>query len=348
MLSYDSYILSTYLSPLWEGNVVYNETVLFVNETEAPLLYIPEKILSVRSFDLATEYKKGVDYLLRDGKLVLTKNTSIPSYTEEEYYPPVQIPGKAFDSAVEGHPYILFNNDSEIFRHQIQVTYTHKDTWQGFLPTKTDKLDRFLDRAKRGDDARVLFFGDSITTGVNSSGAVNCPPYADTWMEMTFKAMRERLGNDRLQYLNTAVGGKNTPWALEVLTERVLDLQPDLLFLAFGMNDIHRPPAEEARLISEILDKVKAACPDCDVALVSPMLPHFRMKGFFGYQPQFEAAFKDICDTREHTALIPVTSMHNEALKTKRYYDMTGNNVNHPNDFLARIYAQTALRVLFG
>ena len=40
--------------------------------------------------------------------------------------------------------------------------------------------------------------------------------------------------------------------------------------------------------------------------------------------------------------------MHQSILEHKRYRDMTGNNVNHPNDFLARVYAQTILQTIAG
>ena len=46
--------------------------------------------------------------------------------------------------------------------------------------------------------------------------------------------------------------------------------------------------------------------------------------------------------------LARITSMHQTLLKRKHFYDMTGNNINHPNDFLARIYAQTLLAVITG
>ena len=36
-------------------------------------------------------------------------------------------------------------------------------------------------------------------------------------------------------------------------------------------------------------------------------------------------------------------SAHDHILRRKRYFDMTGNNVNHPNDFLARLMAQTVV-----
>lgn len=346
MLEYRKYDLDTYTLPLWEGDTVYNETLMFVGEREAPLLYTPEKVISVRSFDLGIEYALGEDYVVRDGKIVLTEGTRIPSFSLEEYYPTEAEAGKCFPSLVEGRPYIFFGEGSTIFRRQIHVTYTHREKWSGFLPGRSEKFGRFFEKAARGERVTVLFFGDSITTGLNSSGKVECAPYADTWTTMIVKKMRAYFKNDNIAYVNTAVAGKSTPWAISVLEERAISVKPDLLFLGFGMNDGGRTPEEEGRLMTELLDKFTSACPDCDVAVVSPMLPHFRLKKFYGNQPQFEAVFADICAEKAHVELIPVTSVHRVLLERKRYYDMTGNNVNHPNDFLARIYAQTALKVL--
>jgi len=44
----------------------------------------------------------------------------------------------------------------------------------------------------------------------------------------------------------------------------------------------------------------------------------------------------------------PVTSIHQHILNFKRYYDMTGNNVNHPNDFMARVYTQVVNAILIN
>ena len=45
-------------------------------------------------------------------------------------------------------------------------------------------------------------------------------------------------------------------------------------------------------------------------------------------------------------AAVDVTGVHAGLLEAKRYADMTGNNVNHANDYLARVYAQTLLKTL--
>ena len=45
------------------------------------------------------------------------------------------------------------------------------------------------------------------------------------------------------------------------------------------------------------------------------------------------------------TTLNTVRSVYNNG---KRFQDCTANNVNHPNDFMMRLYAQTVLYSLFG
>ena len=49
---------------------------------------------------------------------------------------------------------------------------------------------------------------------------------------------------------------------------------------------------------------------------------------------------------KEGVAVANVTHVHSSLLERKQYADMTGNNINHANDYLARVYAQTLLRTL--
>jgi len=46
--------------------------------------------------------------------------------------------------------------------------------------------------------------------------------------------------------------------------------------------------------------------------------------------------------------VMDMTTLHGNLLTRKRYCDMTGNNVNHPNDFLARAYAQNLWQTVIG
>jgi hypothetical protein len=45
-------------------------------------------------------------------------------------------------------------------------------------------------------------------------------------------------------------------------------------------------------------------------------------------------------------AVADLTSMWRDLLKTKRFTDITGNGINHPNDFGHRVYAEAILNLL--
>jgi lysophospholipase L1-like esterase len=124
----------------------------------------------------------------------------------------------------------------------------------------------------------------------------------------------------------------------------VIKHNPDLLVLAFGMNDAGTPPQTYKQQIQQIIDSVLADNPDCEIILVATMLPNEEVQGFYGNQYKFADELKSM--TKEGIALCDMTEFHSALLKYKRYYDMTGNNVNHPNDFLARAYTQVLLQTM--
>ena len=62
------------------------------------------------------------------------------------------------------------------------------------------------------------------------------------------------------------------------------------------------------------------------------------------YQDKYYAALKTL--EREGVAVISFGEMQNALMKTKRYEDLSGNNVNHPNDFFARCHAQLVMAAL--
>ena len=61
--------LDILLTPFWEGNIAYDESVLFLSENgqtpNANLLYPPIEILGVCSSDFEIQYQEGIDWELR-------------------------------------------------------------------------------------------------------------------------------------------------------------------------------------------------------------------------------------------------------------------------------------------
>lgn len=343
----NSYDLDTYTLPYWEGNTVYHESVMVRKEkdgtvSEIPLLYPADVILSVRSSDLKTVYERGKDWELQNGKLVILTDSDVPFMTYEEYYPSVASENSF--AAVQGGN-IYFSEGSVLHKKQLAVTYKHSASWEGFLPSaKGHLMPKTMDKLKNNEELKILFYGDSITTGVNSSSAVEAAPYAETWMDMVAKSLKKIYRNSKITAINTAVGGKTSEWGVKNAQERVASYNPDFLVVGFGMNDGGFAPEQHRDNIKSIIDVAKEANPNVEVLIVSTMLPNPEVQMTVGNQPYFESELLTL--ETEGIAVAQITSMHKYFVKNKRYSDMTGNNVNHPNDFVARLYAQSVIATI--
>ena len=137
-------------------------------------------------------------------------------------------------------------------------------------------------------------------------------------------------------------------WGLAEVNERAIGVNPDLMILAFGMNNRTTEPEEFGELMKKIVDAFRAECPQSDVAIVSTMIPHFRALKYYGKQELQEPVLRTLVEQYPNVGLIPVTSLYRYVLGHKRDYDMNANNINHPNDFAVRLYAQATLSVLIG
>ena len=380
---YDRYDLDSYMEPVWNGNIVRNETVMFVGiNDKMQLLYDADEIISVRSYDLKTEYVRGVDYDYVDGYLVLLEGTRIPYITEEQYY---TAPEKDYlYTMYQGkETATLWGEGDTMVKWQLAVTYKPSSKWSGYeVPCNSDKYADFIKKLENGEDVTVFFYGDSITTGANSSGVINVEPYAPSWTLMFTQYMAKKYGytvtyvntgldrtpmvpssdtvyGDRgtITYVNTAVGGWTTQQGLENVEKHVNDIVKDygcdLFVLAYGMNNGGTAPSELVNLLETIVDRVKVYAPEMDVVLVATMVPNPEaVRNWYGNQEKFEAPMITRADKLNNNgtscAVAPVTSMSLSLLKRKRFRDYTGNNINHPNDFMARVYAQVMVETVFG
>lgn len=370
------------LAPLWCGTEVYRETVMFIGGADrAPLLYVPTKILSVTSYDGEILYREGEDFVCsEDGMLSLTPNTRIPYITEEAYYHDdptslISIPYKGKET------FIYWGEGTTMTRWQVAVTYTHASVPIAPPARCEGRFAAFLSKMERGEDVTVLFYGDSITQGSTSSYAVGTAPYLPTWnmlcteylarryefsehfvqtgLERTLDVPKEDLvfgERGKLTFINTAVAGWKSSDGLEHLQERILDQIAahgcDLMVLAFGMNDKYMTVEEHVANMRAMIDQILAVAPHASLLLVSPMYPNPASKRWCTVQPQFEkadAVLVDACLQKGvPCAIAPMTTMSSQLLQRKRFCDCSGNNINHPNDFVMRLYAQTVLYTLFG
>ena len=164
---------------------------------------------------------------------------------------------------------------------------------------------------------------------------------------MTVAYWRKTFGAD-IVLTNVAKGGTTAPYGMTVMPE-TLAAKPDLVFIAFGGNDsLFKAPADTfISQIGDIMAAVRAENPDCEFVLVSSLLPSPLEKNFRG---SMLTAYRHEMYRLESegVAVADVTAMHETLLKYKPCGDMLGNNINHPNDFFTRVYAQTVGFMLTG
>lgn len=337
--------LSEILHPIWNSEIVYNECLMLLEEdgvVAGPLLYPPKEILSVRNAQLTETYEEGHDWILQDGSIVLTEGSRIFYWKKEQLYPETAKPGGTFAKTDGGH--ILFAEGHFFHDRQLAVTYTsQKGLWPGEIPAFAgDALPRTMQRLTNDKALRLVLFGDSISTGANASGVMGAPPYLPSFGVLLTKQLERQYGA-KVEFFNPSVGGTDSFWGVREAEARVSVHNPDLVILGFGMND-HIPPEEFAANIAEIMEIVRRTSPHAECILISTSLPNPLAKGFTKRQHAYKEALEALCG--KGVALCNIRDLQLTLQKRKRYIDLTGNHVNHPNDFFARIHGQALCALL--
>jgi acyl-CoA thioesterase-1 len=316
------------LIPFWETAAMYRESAILRGDDDnatATLLFEPDSITAVTNAAGDQVYKAGADYIVeRAGRrLVRTPGSRMP-WT---------------------HSDASGMNGALTHGHTLAVSYTHASNRTSWQPdAQLSRLPRCADRMRRGAPIGLCVIGDSISAGYDASGFHGLPPFQPPYAPLVAQALERRSGA-RVRLDNLATAG----WtAADGLWEagRVAALQPDLVIVAFGMNDAAYADADEfATNIGTLLDGVRARHPSAEFLLVSPMLPTRECTWvapprFAGYQERLRALGGD------GVAFIDMTRVWIEVSRLKTTDDLSGNGLNHPNDFGHRLYAHTIFAAL--
>ena len=340
----NTYDVAEILAPVWEGDTCYQESVLPVagaygGDITIPLLYSINRVLEVQNAALTVTYQEGRDYSVKDGELVVHWQGDIPMMSRADFYPT----DSPFANLEDGG-YLAFGEGAYFHNKQIVVSYTHKSKYDGYVPENKGHLLPKLHQKLVADGSLDLFvLGDSISVGANSSGFsdIHVSPYLPIYPQLFADGLQQGYALKNVNLYNHSVGGKTSGWGMAHIEEMLAEHQNvDLAILAFGMNDGSLSVAEFNTNLTLMLLAVQERFPNAEILLVAPMLPNPK-SSFNQNQAQFASGLLEL--ESEGVAVADVTSVHQSLLARKAYADMTGNNINHPNDYLARVYAQTLL-----
>lgn len=234
----------------------------------------------------------------------------------------------------------LYFSEGHVFHdQQVVVDYVAAGPYRGAVPiSKLGALPKTAARLRDGKPLRVTVLGDSISTGANASGATGAAPWQPPYPQLVADVLQSRYRSS-VTVTNFSVGGMDVRWGLTQVG-KVIDSNPELVLLAFGMNDAsgRRTPDEYARMTNEIVKAISVAKPDCEFLLVATMTgnPDWSYAAPELY-PKYRDALAGI--ERQGVAVANVTALWMAVVSKKSFMDITGNGVNHPNDYGHRLYA---------
>ena len=391
----------TLVKNFWDSDVMYDETVILVAETDeggeivslpaGNLLFKADEILEVKQYFHAdnagvVSFKQGVDYEYADGRITAkgtlkediegkktSVETSMPYITDRQWKGLDVFPGCGTTNtgipSSEGDWQIPYTESYQIVQMQISVTYRHTEKWTKSVPAyQGETLSRVVSKLKRKEKTEILIFGDSISTGSNSSSILGIAPNLQPWYELMRENLARRYGAE-VSLTNKSMGGwtsaqgvsdaENEGWVKgqlvnqtglpKLLETELSTYSPDLAIIGFGMNDatLNIGLNAYANNIKKMIDCIRARNADCDIILLGTMLANPQAKDQSKNPKEYSALNVKIAQLYEHVACVDVGTMHQDILDSgKKYMDITGNNVNHPNDFMARVYAMNLLSAL--
>jgi lysophospholipase L1-like esterase len=306
----------------------------------------------------------------------------MPCITSENYYD-LEYEGTSLRTKYNGKEVKTYWGEGDkMTRWQVAVNYTHSDTWSAYTQeTWFDSYIKFIQKLEDGKNVTIVFYGDSITRGANASYYVGVEPYqmpypllftyalADMY-EYTVKhipvgqpSTADKPGDDyvagyrgNIYFINGSVGGWRSETGINNVKEYITDHTDlygcDLFVIAFGMNDGGTNLKKFSANIKKTVNAVLKSDKDTSVMLVSSMEPNPEGINWQGDQDKHEEVLLKLAEGFNKDGvpcgLACMNSVSQAVLTRKQFVDYTGNNINHPNDFFMRVYAQTLLQTLVG
>ncbi|MBE6688932.1 MAG: SGNH/GDSL hydrolase family protein [Ruminococcaceae bacterium] len=290
---------------------------------------------------------------------------------------------KAISSTLPEHSqyagkYIYYSEGAEIqATYQYSISYRHTAEWDENAPLpayEENALPRTRAKLANKQAINIGYYGDSITDCGNQTGSFGVSPNTIHWREAVAKTLENMYGytegGNRINVRSKAVGGTGSGWgrngggsydsipngfaAYRFAADASQPYNngiPDLFVLAFGMNDEGLTPETFKDNISNIVDQILTLNSQCEFVLVSTSMSN-SLLGKRTNREQFESVLEELVTEKRakgvNIDVANVSSMHKYFLTIKPYRDMTGNNVNHQNDMLSRLYAQTIVTTIAG
>jgi len=328
--------LDLYTKPVWEGDTAYDESVLFISDPSskqnAALLFEPLSILSVTDASKSADYQLGRDYRIEGRTIFRLPGSRMPS-VDPDSFPTGELQWHQVDG-----------------KH-VLVTYRHGS---GYFGPRTSMAKRLLaetlKRLVEGRPLRVVVLGDSISAGVGTSGHASRAPYVPSWPDLFAHRLRNAFPQSKIKVYNLSLGGQTSAWGKQIAPECAVPLKPDLVLIAFGMNDFWSISPDEFKANCEsIIGSIRQSNRKAEFVLISsmPFDPAYtRDSGYLANMAGYPEALSQLRGAG--TAFVDMHAIASFLSEVKGFRSLSVDPM-HPNDYLARWYASSVSALLgFG
>lgn len=335
-------------NPPWVSGVIRGESGLVESQADGSnptfkLWRAPSQILSVFSPLTGQTFTRDVDWrLTSDNRIEIINGGAIPQ-APIDFHKTIDTTNDAASiSYLKDGTSVRISND--YYEWQIAVDYVPSSPIG--TPQPSHSLPRLKQMIANGQSVAFTFYGDSITVGANSSDTGRAP-YQPGYATLFSTAFANEHNNISVYYRNKAVGGMGTGEAAAEINSRVNDSASDVVFIAFGMNDAYQcnqPSAYQAN-VKAMIDAIRAKNGGTEIVLIAPMPGNLEWMTCDMFN-EYRTALYRLQEEYSGVKYVDVWSLYTTLIGAKSFYDVTGNGVNHPNDFGHKLYAQILFKAI--
>ena len=350
---------------VYDGKTIYSEPIVLIQDGDrikGNLLYHPTKILKITNYTGAKELDFS-DVQINNRELSFSLESGLPYFPKEflncetkqlkemvTQEPWAKFGLSTHEGKISGNS-IVFTEGIGIAMNQIQVTYEHEGSeWQGYkVPSyRNTQLANFVNKLESGQDVTIVFYGASTMSGASTSGHLGVEPFMDSFPGLILQSIQKRYPNVNIISHNPSIGGKLTDWAVQNVVSCVNAYQPDLVITQWGMNDgsWRVDPYTFDERCDIIIRSIKQNT-GADILFLKSMLANPMSPQNNGYVEKYSPVMDEYIE-RYNIGILDMTQLSNDLYSLKNPIDLLNNNINHPNDFFARIMADSILRAIFG
>lgn len=320
-----------------QPHLAYSEPVVFVGTEPQRLRHRPSSAEGIvltgpkTPEGIAAVYRPGIDFVVdaAAGTVRRTEDSAIPDWREHPHYGLDR-----FD-----HAQVPYRPNGD-FACTIRYDAWVDDAAPGpSVPPMQESLPSVYRKLADGEAVTYVVYGDSISAGYEAS--VPALSYAERFAA----SLRDRFPGAAVVLHNKALPGEGSYGGVKRIDE-VIALAPDLVTIAYGMNDQNRNPDGGNATALDAFERNIAAMTrgirektGADVMLVTPCLPNPRWTYASENAPAFAEAIRQVGSSMG----VPVADAQRlwlaELAAGKSHESLLFNNLNHPNDYGHGVYA---------